>query len=176
MRQLAWLAFLLCWVPNASIASENDITEIELHFGNRNYSNISFTHRTLDRSDGRLASFDHSNLTGIRFREADLRGIAFYEVGLAQADFTNANLSGARFDRSGLRDARFIGARLVGASFQNVDLHGADFSGADLRDIILIAPDLRDSRFDCKTRLPFSTEKALKLGMKLIPEGISCTR
>jgi uncharacterized protein YjbI with pentapeptide repeats len=62
------------------------------------------------------ARMENTNLRGIRFNDADLRG---------------ANLRGSKLDRSVLKGARLTGSNLAGTTLFYTDLAGADLTGVD---------------------------------------------
>lgn len=97
-----------------------------------------------------------SYLYGADLRGHDLKGADLAKANLQHADLRGADLRGANLDRAYLQKASLAGADLRGAKFsthlKGVEMKTTDFAGA---------------RIDASTVLPFSTEKALSLGMVL---------
>ncbi len=78
-----------------------------------------------------------ADLSGARFREADLEG----------GDFSGADLRRADLSETRALSVSFRGADLRGAELAYAKLSGADFSGADLRGASLVFADLRGADF-----------------------------
>ena len=95
-------------------------------------------------------------LFGADLRGQDLKGADLAKANLQHADLRGADLRGANLDGAYLQKASLAGADLRGAKF-NTKLKGADVK----------TTDFGGARIDDKTVLPFSTEKALELGMVL---------
>jgi uncharacterized protein YjbI with pentapeptide repeats len=91
-------------------------------------------------SDDNLFNVRTANLSGRRFRYADLTGANLLGAQLKEADLTKADMTGVDFRKAKFwsvtaREAQFRGVNLVGATLFYVDLTGADFPGADLSKI-----------------------------------------
>ena len=74
-----------------------------------------------------------ANLSGVVFRNADLRETDFYGSNLQRANLSGSILYGSNLLRGNLRRANLSRTDLRRASFNGADLSGADLSGADLR-------------------------------------------
>lgn len=88
------------------------------------------------------ASLDSTNLSGMHFAGADLRGVSFADACVNETVFSDASLQGSRFvgaqgdsavfTRARLDSSLFAGAHLAGAVFYAACLRRADFSSATL--------------------------------------------
>jgi len=123
------------------------------------------------------------------FRSAEISGGVFARSDLAYADFSGgtfeacafvgARLTKSKFSGSQLRETMFREADLKGADFRRAKLKLTDFTGADLRGADFtgahvggdffragsVEAKFDGAFFDETTKLPFSREKALELGM-----------
>ena len=110
-----------------------------------------------------------ANLEGAVLASANLFG-----ANLAAAGLVGAVLEGAWLGMADLRRARLAQARLAGARLEEADLRGAELE---------LTLDWEQARwagavFNQETRLPFSREKALALGMRALelPTGADLPR
>lgn len=78
------------------------------------------------------------NLTGIKFRVAQLK----------DADFSESNLFDATFERACLKGADFRQAVLLSAVLRGANLQDANLQGAKLREANLVDADLSGARLD----------------------------
>lgn len=106
--------------------------------------------KCLDRLLGR--EFAWSN-----FNECKLNGTL-----IEYACFTGANLTQADFSNSVLRYSELQNANLNHANFT-----GALLQGCDLRGSSIVGTLFDNAIFDCRTKLPFSFDEALR--KKMIP-------
>ncbi|MFO0915316.1 MAG: pentapeptide repeat-containing protein [Pirellulales bacterium] len=89
------------------------------------------------------ASYQLSDLRGIRLSNIDLTGWDFSQQGLSNAsfkysnltngDFAEAKLSNADLSRTNLTNTNFRGANLLNVDLDGSTMSGADLTGADLR-------------------------------------------
>jgi uncharacterized protein YjbI with pentapeptide repeats len=107
-------------------------------------------------STGDEAEFTGARLTGASFRWSSFRG----------TDFSGAGMKGILAYRVSFRQSRFVNADLREAKFNSSDLRATDLRGADLRGALLLSVALDGALIDSKTKLPFSRQLALRLGMK----------
>jgi Pentapeptide repeats (8 copies)/Short C-terminal domain len=92
-------------------------------------------------TSGDLAT--HPSLECANFQHADLRGLSFVQADLKTADFRYANVTGDDFTQAELYDSNFYGARAARAHFgqatmqyanlQHANLQGADFTQTSLQ-------------------------------------------
>lgn len=82
---------------------------------------------------------------------------------LSGCDLRNANLYGVS-----LTKVRFNGARLDHTDLQGSDLRGADLRGCNLQFANLKHAQLYSALFNERTKLPFSKDEAIQLGMNYI--------
>jgi len=101
-----------------------------------------------------------ADLRGADLRGANLSKTESVHVFMSYTDLRYANLSKADFS-----EAFFNGADLRGADFSNTKLAMTRFQGADLRGVNFEGADLQYAYFDEKTKLPFSPEEAIMMGM-----------
>lgn len=92
---------------------------------------------TLEGREGKRANF----------RNADLRGVDFGGMHLAEASFRGANVAGVNFSNADLRGADLAEADLQRANLRNAFLMGANFARANLRYADLQAADLGSANF-----------------------------
>ena len=79
---------------------------------------------------------NYSSLECVNFQHADLRGVSFLQADLKTADFRFANVTGVDFSQATLYDSNFYGAQAARANFgqammQYANLHHANLQGAD---------------------------------------------
>lgn len=106
-----------------------------------------------------------SSLRGANLENATFAGVAVDASNFREINARNSVFRGAQFQFTDLRDANFSLADLRGAEFRYSRLQGADFRDADLRDVILFDSRYEKAKFNDGTKLPFSRERALALGM-----------
>jgi hypothetical protein len=82
-------------------------------------------------------------------RHSDLRGVRLRNAQMDSADLTDTDLRGAALD-----GARLVDAVLEGANLEDADLRGADVRGADFTGARLDGADLAGIRADARTRWP----------------------
>lgn len=111
-------------------------------------------------------SFVRSELKNISFTSSQLNYLTLSLAKTSQLKIENSTVYGFRCVRSQLRNASFRKSLLSDAVFEHCPLQGTDFRGADLRKVTFILSPLNEAIFDHKTQLPFSKDRALKLGMK----------
>jgi hypothetical protein len=79
---------------------------------------------------------NYSSLECVNFQHADLRGLSFVQADLKTADFRFAIVTGDDFSQATLYDSNFYGAQAARANFgqatmQYANLHNANLQGAD---------------------------------------------
>ncbi len=92
-------------------------------------------------------NFGGCNLTGFKFRKANLKGAVFDSANLEDVDLSEADL----------RNSSFRGANLKGAKLQDANLQGADLSKAKG----LIGEQLLQAKIDGTTKLPYNSQDLL---------------
>jgi uncharacterized protein YjbI with pentapeptide repeats len=107
---------------------------------------------TLERTDLRDLTLDHSNLEGENLQRADLEGVNLEGSNLKQANLSWANLReaylvGANFEAANLRNANLEDANLDDANLQFADLSYANLEGATLDGANLKGARLLYARF-----------------------------
>ena len=95
-------------------------------------SGPNLSHRVVTSAE--IASY--SSLECANFQHADLRGISFLQADLKTADFRFAIVTGDDFSQATLYDSNFYGAQAAHADFgqammQYANLHHANLQGAD---------------------------------------------
>jgi hypothetical protein len=95
-------------------------------------SGANLSNRVVTSAD--LANY--SSLECVNFQHADLRGVSFLQADLKYADFRFANVTGDDFSQATLYDSDFYGAQAARADFgqammQYTNLHHANLQGAD---------------------------------------------
>jgi uncharacterized protein YjbI with pentapeptide repeats len=112
---------------------------------NENFIRVDFRGKNMSGTDLRGKTFGACLAGGVDFRNAQLAGIKSVDGQWNKADFRDSDLRFAQF----IRD----------------NFEGADFRGANMGDALMLPANLHGALFDDRTRLPFSKEIALKLGM-----------
>lgn len=111
-------------------------------------------------------------LSGVDFRDGDLRGVDLRGMNLSQGDFRGADLSGARLDGAVLRDANFENANLSDIDFRNFSewgfhlgrsVPGVQFRRSNFEGVFvgrgLQQADFRDANLRNATIYAFSTSE-----------------
>lgn len=144
----------------------------------RNFDRVAMINNVFRRLRLRASSFRETRLASVRFDESDLR----------ESDFSKSLIYGSSFrqvvaDGSDFSEARFYGNKAPAWScahcnFQNADLNGssltwanlsfANLRGADLSQVDIAGVRFEGATYDSKTKLPFSEERALALGLKKV--------
>lgn len=113
-----------------------------------------------------IVDIANANLDGAVFsNNADLTGVALFQLGLDNAQFVHSQMAKADLSGSGLFEAEMmranltdadlknslpIGADLAGADLAGADLTGADLTGADLTGADLAGADLAGALYNSK--------------------------
>lgn len=105
---------------------------------------ITLTKEDQSATDFMVAKLLHATLTNARMSGADLSRARLIGANLSGADLSKADLIGANLCRANLSGANLSEARLI-FSF----LMGADLSGANLN-----KADLKEAKYDQKTKWP----------------------
>jgi uncharacterized protein YjbI with pentapeptide repeats len=110
----------------------------DVHGANMSRANLAGMNLDIGPDDPR------TNLTGVRFHQADLSGTIFSNTILVGADlmramapdarFEDAVLDGANLSRADLRGSQFFFAGARGARFLHTNLAGAELRGSGFRD------------------------------------------
>lgn len=175
---------------------EADLIESDLRFADLSGSrgtNVDFTcadmrYAHLANSAFPSSFFAGSYLTGASLRGADMQGSSFKNAQLGATDFSKANLRGAvmvgvnlafpqkippknRNMDTVIQDANFSQADLRGAelsgNFSRVNFSGSDLRGSDLSGAIIEDANLKDIRWDSRTRWPRLFKKAKNIPLLL---------
>lgn len=93
----------------------------------RKLERLDFTDANLER-----AQFSQCDLTGVRLRNANLKGGRFEGARLDGADVTYADLAGADFRRTSLSGTELDHARIANLDLAEADLRGARFDPEQL--------------------------------------------
>lgn len=80
------------------------------------------------------------------------------------------NMNGSQFNRTTLENVSFQGVSLKAAKFIQTNLRHISFEKTDLSQATFLACEFFEVRFDDDTKLPFSKERALLLGMTYVPK------
>lgn len=110
-------------------------------------------HRSSPQVSDCLPNCTYASLYGASLRDADLRGVSFYDANLGKADLGGADLRGASLSGAYLGEADLRGANLAGANLESAYLHETDLRGADLTGANLDLADLRRAVIDDTTQL-----------------------
>ncbi len=124
------------------------------------FSSIESPHLALKRSVILQSQFKDMNLDYVDLRGSQIKGSVFQKSSLK-----NALASGARFNKTRFIDVNFEGTDFWGAQLHEVDFINCDLRDTDLKTTSLLFNQWTSSRFNAKTRLPFSKEEALQKGM-----------
>ncbi len=91
--------------------------------------------------------FSGVNLSGSFFRQGEMRGVEFEQMGMANCsfkstsmtrpDFTNVGMSGAMFSRTDMDRADFEGVGLINAIMSNCDLSGLTLRNCKIIDMTI---------------------------------------
>jgi len=152
----------------------------------------NFERTKLKSIKGKKAKFNSCNMRGALLSFTNLEQADFKGSGMVETNFFRArcyrckfegvymnetNFKFARLQRSNFKNAWLYGADLKYANLQranfenawlfNTDLRGADFRNTNLRKIK--RRGLENAKFNDRTKLPFSKEYALSLGMIYTP-------
>jgi len=104
---------------------------------------VDFTGSTLDGATfGNFLVAGHSDITGAKFTNVDLRNVITDGWDLAIADFSGTNLSGKTLTTNNLAGAHLSRARLQHVHIEGSNASGADLSHADLFGAAANATDL----------------------------------
>jgi uncharacterized protein YjbI with pentapeptide repeats len=76
--------------------------------------------------------FNRSEVTGVTFKNTDLRGSFMCWNDWSRCDFTDADLTGCDMRASGFEQCRFVRSTLVDADLRRSDFDGCDLTGANL--------------------------------------------
>lgn len=136
---------------------------------------VNFAGAKLEKAD-----FTRAKLLTPKMKGANASGARFVETEISVLEAPEASFRGAVFERSKLEMPDFTGADLRGAKFVDTSVYRgnfvrADFRGADLSGLkierglfphsMVEAARFDQAVFDATTKLPFSKQVALKLGM-----------
>lgn len=113
-----------------------------------------------------FANFTYKRSTDWQARGAVLKGLTFDRSSVIEGDFSGARLVAFRFELSDVIETNFREADLRDLAAFRTRFLRCDFRGADLTGAVFVLSSLKDSVFDDSTRLPFSRETAVLLGMK----------
>jgi uncharacterized protein YjbI with pentapeptide repeats len=75
----------------------------------------------------------YSSLECANFQHADLRGLSFIQADLKTADFRDAKVTGDDFTQATLKGANFYGAQAAGAKFGQAEMQYANVRDANLQ-------------------------------------------
>jgi hypothetical protein len=136
-----------------------------------------------------IVNIANANLNGAVFSNADLTGVALFQLALNNAQFVNSQMAKADLSGSALFEAEMTGANLSGADLENsepigadlagadlagADLAGADLTGADLTGADLTGADLAGARYNSKKEYAKNPEGQLVLeGPTQWPPGVN---
>ncbi|MBD2441479.1 pentapeptide repeat-containing protein [Nostoc sp. FACHB-110] len=100
-----------------------------------NYSNTNLENRDFSHTDLAGVTFVAAEMRGTNFQGADLTNAIFTKGVLLKANLEGANLTGALVDRvtldgANLKNANFTEATLTRSRFYDADITGADFTDA----------------------------------------------
>ncbi len=139
-------------------------------------SNIQGDHIVFQRGVFSDAEFTKAFFSFLRIERSQLNKIAFIQSKLPFVHFIFSSAEGLKFEGTDLKGLRcvhsnmnwtsFRESRLNRGVFENCLLNYSDFRGADLRGVLFVLSPLKNAVFNNKTRLPFTRERALELGMK----------
>lgn len=150
------------------------------HIVNRSYNDINLRGSVFNSAYIYNLRFNKGNLNGISIKRVILMQSTFTEVSARRWNLRGSIVKGVTFDKSILKRWSALGTRFVRVQFINSDLTNSIFTGAHFQETDFINCDLRGanlaftsllfanfthSKFDKKTKLPFSEEEALKRGM-----------
>ena len=79
-------------------------------------------------------TFINSDLTGAKFKHAQIHGCSFINSIICDANFENAQLVGCDFTGAKISKTNFKNADLSGATIDILELYDSDLSGAVLPD------------------------------------------
>ena len=130
----------------------------------------SFTDLRLEQSDLESASIQQTSFKGGTWEDdtlkfAQLQGSTFLRVKMNRVNLSNTAAGAIKFTESQLAQIDFHDADLRAASFINSSCQDCDLRGADLSEAVVILSNFDGSKFDQKTKLPFSHSFAQSRGM-----------
>ncbi len=124
------------------------------------YAESDLSHVAMKRAVLLQTNFTDSKAKSIDFRAGQMKGVTFQNVDLEKLLATGARISKTSFVNCNLQGADFWGTLLLQVSFEGSDLRGANFSNT-----FTLLSNFQGAKFNSKTQLPFSKEKALQRGM-----------
>lgn len=102
---------------------------------------------------------------GIDFSYGNFVGSSIVNSNFKNSKITQANLNGVKIERSNFYSVDFSKSYIRGAHFYRTDMRHCSLLGADLTDTQFLLTKLGNCKFDSQTRLPFSKDVAIRMGM-----------
>lgn len=147
----------------------------------QNFDGIEVTHFKYFEVDFSNASFKKARFNALLgpYLGSKWNGVsssfehATFTKGKLVGDFTGSNFNGVTFSGTEVsgkfwqvdfRNGKFGDSKLTYADFYLSDFRGSDLSQAQIGDKV----NLQNAMFDAATKLPFSKQEALRLGMRFV--------
>lgn len=133
---------------------------------NKNFNGCLLKDIKVESSHMENNAWSRTRGENLSFKESVIQGSIFSYCVLPETNFESCVFEGVSFFSSIFRGSNFKrtsfeGCSFEGANFQDCDFRGADLSTANLYD----CASLMGAIFDRSTKLPFSINKALEMGM-----------
>jgi uncharacterized protein YjbI with pentapeptide repeats len=129
-----------------------------------------FTNCNFSRANLTESNLISSNFTGSTFNKAIIQKTKIYKTNFNLANIDEVDLSGnqitvSNFRKASLQKTKMRAVLATDSDFSEANMMGADITSADFSKAILGSTQLKDVRFGKRTKLPFTQEEALALGM-----------
>ena len=124
-----------------------------------------FTEVTLSNSSYRNGYITESTFKSVEAESLDLRGSWIKGNTWTDSNLKGWQASGVRLEKTSFVNCDLQNANFWGANLQESKFQGSDLRGANLESTLVLFTKFNGSKFNSKTRLPFSKAEALNRGM-----------